>query len=967
MFSVRGRKRKVANRLPAIRRLKDERATYMTHRAARTNRCCAPRARLIISLVLCLALLSLTARGAEFLEGFDGPDVSWQVAVSSRTCRVVDHRRHAQIRRFGSGSESIIFDAQKIERAELSHGLSPARILEEPVTATVWLRSNRSGSTLSLRVVYPHLIDPETGKIAFRWLDGETYQTDKKWQMLTCTTSQKELVRRNQLLRAQYGPQSDLRDAYVDRARLSLELGEGATELFIDELKLSPVVSPSMDTPVLPADSPLGDQLPEVKIQHDRLLLDGQAWFLTFLPYHGDPPAELANMGVNLVWIPRHDDRELIDSLQQSGIGVIATPPLATSPNGDVFDAENAGLAPLSEDLDPILFWMLGNEIPASGRRRLANWQKQLLSADRRRQRPLMANVTSGERGFARLVDMLGVNRTVHGTGLDYLHYRDWLADRQMAARPGSFMWTWVDAEPAADLVQRRRAQHLTLPVIEPEQLRSQTYAALSGGMRGIGFWTTQGLFHDAAGAAETRLMLKQLHFEMRLLEPWLATGSPAGQAKFQVMQELNRGGRQPIPAVSLTGPVDTPQISGTLLGSDFGTLLLGTWFEKHSQFTPGQMTANEVQIVVPGIKETAKAWEVTTTEIRPLVTDRNAVPGGTLIRLSQLDVTTAIVISSDLSMGDDLRRRMREIQAESATCIVQLARAKLQRVSGVIDELRALDHAQPDAERMLKRARQLTEQATQHLDKKDFDDARKQGDYALQMLRVLQRAHWDDAVAAMSHPLSSPHTVCFQTLPDHWRMLNRLKGSGEMASANLLHSGNFEDEDTFRTAGWQHSQNQQPGIVAAAELIQPSDRRGYCLRMAAGPVLDKSAPLLLAAAPVTVVTPGVPVQAGQIVRIRGKVKVLRHIAGTRDGFQISDSLAGPSGAIHWHQSGEWQQFDLLREVSATDTLTVTLTVTLTLFGIGEVLVDDLAIQTLDAAPLTDQTQPTIVPATGGR
>lgn len=938
----------------------DERATLITHTGRSSGVRRAIRAGLAACVAWCVSSLMSTLHGAEFLEGFDGPEISWLIAVSSKDCRVVDHRRHAQIRRFGSGSESVILDSRKIERAEMFHGLSPARILEEPVTATVWVRSNRSGAMLSLRVVYPHLIDPQTGKIAFRWLDGESYETDNKWQMLTCMTSQKELVRRNQLLRAQYGAQSDLSDAYVDRARLSLELGAGATELFIDELKLSPVVSPSSDTPILPDDRPPSELLPDVKIQHDRLLLDGQAWFLTFVPYHGDPPAELANMGVNLVWIPRHDDRELIDSLQQSGIGVIATPPLALSPDGQVFDAENAVLAPLSEDLDPILFWMLGNEIPASGRRRLGNWQKQLLSADRRRQRPLMANVTSGERGFSRLVDMLGVSRTVHGTGLDYLHYRDWLADRQLTARPGSFMWTWIDVEPSADVIQRRQAQHLTLPVIEPEQLRSQTYAAISSGMRGIGFWSTQGLFHDAAGAAETRLMLKQLHFELRLLEPWLATGSPAGQARFQLV----RGQSAPSVATAVRKPSVTPighsvpgnskplteesaQISGTLLGSDFGTLLLGSWFEEYSQFTPGRMAATDVQIVVPGIKETAKAWEVSTTEIRPLVTDRNAVPGGTMIRLPQMDVTTAIVISSDLSLGDDLRRRMSEIQVESATCIVQLARAKLQRVSGVIDELRSLGHAQPDADRMLAKARQLAELAAQELERKDFVRARKNGDYALQMLRVLQRAHWDDAVASLSHPASSPHAICFQTLPDHWRMQSRLNEVRGRASGNLLHSGDFEDEDTFRTAGWQHSQNDIPGIVATAELIQPSDRRGYSLRMAAGSLPDKSAPLVIAAPPVTVVTPRVPVQNGQIVRIRGTVKVLRPFAGTRDGFQISDSLGGPA-AIHWNQSGDWQSFELWREVPATDSLTVKLT----LFGIGEVLIDDLVIETLDPTPV---------------
>lgn len=901
--------------------------------------------------------LSIPCFAADFLEGFDGPETSWTLAADSPDCRVVDHRRHAQIRKFGTGSENVILDVPHAARAEMTHGLSPARVLNEPLTANVWLRSNRSGAKFSIRLVYPHLTDPQTRQIVFRWLEGESYESDGKWQMLTCKVSSRDLVRRNQLVRAQFGANSDLKDAYVDRALISMELGEGTTELFIDDLKLGPVVGPGSDTPLVPADEPAAARLTEVKMQHDRLLIDGQPKFPILLPYHGEPVDELASLGFNLVWIPRHDDREVIDALARAGIGVIATPPLAVSPEGEILDAEDAGIAPLGEELDPILFWMLGNDVPVTGRKRLGNWQKQLLSADRRRQRPLMAGVLGDERAFSRLVAMLGVSRPVHGTSLDYLRYRDWVADRQLAARPGSFMWTWIDTEFPADIVAARQARQLILPVIEPEQLRVQTYSALAGGVRGLGFWSTQGLYHQGAGSAETRLMLKQLQFEMKLLEPWLATGAPAGNVKFQVLRKdtpagLATAARKPtvvgvghsVTSPDRKQPTDAGHISGTLLESDFGTLLLGTWFEPGSQFSPGRMAANDVQIVVPGIKETAKAFAVTTTEIQPLVTDRNAVPGGTLIQLPQFSETIAIVISSDLSLGADMRRRMREIQAASATCIVQLARAKLQRVEGVVTELKTLGHAQPDVERMIKKARQLVELGSRDLERRDYVAARKNGDYALQMLRVLQRVHWEAAVATSTHPVSSPHTLCFQTLPDHWRMLARIESDRNRVPVNLLHSGDFEDEDTFRTAGWQHSQNDIGGIVATAELVRAGGTKGYCLRLAAGVAADKPAPLIIAATPVTVSTPGVAVQTGQTVRIRGQVKLPRNVTGTRDGFQISDSIGGPAAAVHWTQAGDWQRFELLREVTATETLSLKLT----LFGIGEVLVDDLKIEALE-------------------
>jgi hypothetical protein len=43
-----------------------------------------------------------------------------------------------------------------------------------------------------------------------------------------------------------------------------------------------------------------------------------------------------------------------------------------------------------------------------------------------------------------------------------------------------------------------------------------------------------------------------------------------------------------------------------------------------------------------------------------------------------------------------------------------------------------------------------------------------------MQLLRILQHAHWSDAAHRLYSPVSSPHTLCFQTLPDHWNMIAR-------------------------------------------------------------------------------------------------------------------------------------------------------------------------------------------------
>jgi hypothetical protein len=1000
---------------------------------------------LIVAIFNAVGLIpmGLKCSAADFLEGFDGPKTSWTVnSIDGRVCKTVDHRRQAQLRRAGTAAEQIIFDAKVITRVDLVHQLSPARALHE-LKASIWVRSNRTGATLALRLVFPHVIDSKTKQSLVRWIEGDNYDSDNTWQLLKCQTSKNEVQRRVQLLRATLGSDVDLQDAYVDRAMIFAELGPGTTELCFDELKLGPVVSPSAEVPLLAEESPNKSDVPDIKMQQNRLFFNGQPYFMTFIPDHGEPVTEFADLGLKLAWIPDYHDVKRSLEFRNAGLGCIATPPVATSPEGDILDADTAGLAPLGEEFDPIWFWMLGNGIAPQDRDRLSSWQKQMLSADRRRQRPLMAGVTSGERPFSRIVSMLGSSRTVQQTGLSYLTYRDWLMDRQMAARPGIFRWTWIDVEPDPQIVESRRAQQLTSPMIEPDQLKLQVYAALASGVQGLGFWSTDGLFRDAVGSAETRLMIKQLHFELRLMEPWLATGSVRGHRRFEVQSTESlpavapgkKRGATPTgllvssptgqstkaPGNSIgTKTNSMPHVEATLIEADFGTLLLGMWYDDNAQFVPGQMAARNVRIVVPGVKETAKAWVITTTEILPVKTDRNAEPGGTLISLDQFDSTIAIVISTDLGLGDKLRAQVAQMQAQSAETVVQLARAKRQRVEAVIQEISQLGHPQDDDERMLAKAREFAEEAGLALERKDYIRAREQADLTLRMLRVIQRAHWDAAreslakaflpkqvglasnwgfrgtlhatngtIQQVAHSVvstnvesvrapqstqqqgdqeqalkklllgahvSGPHTFCFQTLPDHWRWINRFQTDpipsfSERAagvtptrheSTDLLRFGDFEQDTEFRVAGWEHLQNSSPNVLATAELVQPADRRGYCLRLAATTASEKGGAPTISAPPVTFITPGIPVEAGQVLRIHGWIKVLRSIKDCRDGFEISDSIGGSAGALHWTATtSEWNRFEILREANDAHAFKVSFN----LHGLGEVLIDDVKIE----------------------
>jgi hypothetical protein len=351
----------------------------------------------------------------------------------------------------------------------------------------------------------------------------------------------------------------------------------------------------------------------------------------------------------------------------------------------------------------------------------------------------------------------------------------------------------------------------------------------------------------------------------------------------------------------------------------------------------PGQLAGRDATIVVHGVEQTAVAFEISPTRIRIL--PRQRVPGGIEVKIDVFDQTAAVVLTSNAELISDLQSRRSAFADRYARVSFDLAQAKLDRVARVDDELQSLGAAQPDGPDLLARARRHLELAAAALGRSDWPAASDQSAAALQSLRVLQRAHWETAVRQLSSPVSSPHTICFQTLPEHWRMVARLGRTPPASAANLLRSGDFEDFDTMLVEGWQHAQRDMPGIRASAEL-HPADRGGkYALRLWAFPEAGQEAPAVLTRSPVSVTSPPLTVHGGQIVHIGGWVRIVSPVARTLDGVLLYDSQTGPAGAIRWTDPTDgWQRFELIREIHESGELTITAA----LSGLGEIQLDDL-------------------------
>ncbi len=905
------------------------------------------------ALILLMAADTTAAR--QFELDFDGPETSWQVRCRQRETELeTQERRRDQARR---GQAEFIRVRSKADNTPLRlEQVVPAVQVLDELQATIWFRSNRPGATLAVRIAFRDTTDPESGAPLTMVIMGDKYEEADKWKQLTCRTTEKSVNDQLRVLRYSKKVTIDPASMYVDRIIIGCQLGTGMTEIMIDDLEMSPIVpvdiegddaaaldagappTPKASTTTLPGTVP-------VEFRLHKLRVDGKAFLPRIIPHRQERPEVLADAGFNTVWVADVETISNTSLFRDRGIWLTSTPPFAKGADGEPLDSDDASLLPFSASSSSVLFWMLGARLTAESRPRLPSWTNQVRDADRASRRPLAADVADDERVASRHLDLVGLSRHVLNSGLTLVDYRDEIIRRRDRAWPGTFCFSWIQTEPSPELLELKQVSDET-PIIEPEQLRLQVYAALAAGCRGIGYWSTTPVDSDSPGGRERQLMMTQLNLELGLLEPWLATGSGVQLIPFTVdarqsESSKNKGLPKPATKSAEANRRSERELSAALIRSEFGALLLPMWLEEHSQFVPGQLAASAATIVVPGGGETATAWQITTTGRVQNLT-RETVAGGIRISLPKFDQTAAILVTSDPSMIEQINQRIAAIQDRSANAMVELCRLKLDRVRRVDQELQQLGVGQPDSRQLLGQAKLQYEMAEAKLKQQEYHIARQYAGVAMQLARILQRAHWDHAVAKLPTPLASPYALCFQTLPAHWRLMRSLDKLGKANDTNKLPSGDFEDLDTLIAAGWRHEQRTTPDTSSAAELNPTAKQGKYSLRLAVTPTIDEPTAFQFHTPPVTVTSPAVTVHAGQVVKISGWAKTIRPINRSVDGAMIYDSLLGKTGAIRILNAPEWQRFEVWRVVPESQVVTVTTA----MHGLGEVLLDDLRIST---------------------
>ncbi|NLS93957.1 MAG: hypothetical protein GXX96_17495 [Planctomycetaceae bacterium] len=882
-------------------------------------------------------------------EGFEQMAPSWEFLDADGPYVLRGHQRTPQIRNTGERSEWISVAGEGGTYVYMAHEVGRPRVIAE-LTPTIQVQADRPGIQLLAELTLPRSSHPQTGQPLTTLVRGTSYTNVGKWQQLRIDDLPLLLTRQTRILRAEFGPSVDPREAYISRIVLNVYAGPGVTNVWIDDLDVSGYVEASPNQPVAPAaippspppaptspwqgaGSPPVDDNTQRRVHLDRsvLLVDDSPFFVRAVRWRGEPLTALRSLGFNTVWLDRFPSAELLAEAERTGMWLISPPPLPQLP-----PAGNAPSAPpiFGPEYRSVLAWDLGEGLEDRQEEvdSVRLWAERIRTADTRFRRPLIARPESNLRAYSRIADILVIGRPALGSSLELSEYAQWLRLRPQLARPGTPIWVVVPTGPEPALLaqwQTMSPGELAAAGFSSEQLRLITYLSCASGARGLLFESYTPIDSTEPWAEVRRVSLELFNLELTLAEPWLAGGNVTAMAYSKA----------------------NPEILAPVFRTDRAQLAIPIWAGPGAGQVPAPGAQRSISVVVPGVPEADNVHELTPG--RPRRARYKRIAGGTEVVIDSFALTTFVLLTQDQLAFTSCNRRTQTIGPRAAELQRRLAELKTEQFERLIvpvtlgvpgtRQLKALEAEIPTLRRT---AQESLARCGQALASRDYAGACVHAAEAMRPMQLLEREHWQAASQSVTGSASSPMLATFATLPGHWALLRAVSQSPP--GTNLLPAGDFENLQAWLGSGWEHIQHPVTGVTPRADLVPEAARSGTLgLRLAVTATDSEQVPQLVESAPVWIASAPVNLDARTLVAIRGWVRIPEPIQGSADGLLVIDSLTGPALAERIQANDEWQEFVLYRVYPQSGPLRLTFAMT----GMGTAYIDDVSIQTLAPAP----------------
>ena len=710
-------------------------------------------------------------------QGFESDRPTWRQEESDASVDLKAHDR----------SDRAIHDGRRSERFEFLAGPGtglyysfavPKIPLSPDLRAVLYVKGNHAGLQLAARVVLPADIDPETKEPSFVTVPGGTYDLVDRWQQLEITDVIASVERQARVLRAgSDGKRAvSLKGAYVESLILNLYGGPGPSEVFVDDLTISPVPLGAEANEKPAWKKPKGKNK-GVQLSGDRLTLDGNDWVPAIIRAPGVDPAILKERGFDVYSVDLDADPHRVQEAVKLGMHLMPhlnTPP-GSAPKGTEALLTTIDTYPFRDD---VAFWYIGDSLGAEPdyKRRKAELDEVRELTTELHNRPSGSNVltTGTVAGWfpqyaapGQNLDLIGVHPAPFGTVLEPMATLRYLEQRRNLVRlnnPNAFFWAWIQTRPPASIRRNIWGDDTPpdwgIPRVQPEQVRLWSYTALSAGYRGLGYLGDADLTRTPSGRGLLDEMAL-LRAEVEIVESIIARGYdpisvmyvyPPDQEPVIIFNPLgNQGGLGSVGSRTKqqlqppeTGPNATIRAAGIATADTRGKLLLVTDYSWGAQWQPMQMALNNLTLRVPG-PDTSQGFEITPAGVTPLVRERTT--GGLKFTVKEFNIATMVLVTTDLELVERIKTSVARIAPMAATLALSEARIYYTETHEITRRLADDGHTIKESFEQLSKAQELLESAKDYQERGEYALAYSTARYAQRYARFLRRMHFEKAV----------------------------------------------------------------------------------------------------------------------------------------------------------------------------------------------------------------------------
>ncbi len=645
-------------------------------------------------------------------ESFESAQPGWQREYTDTTVKLIAQERSQRAAHDGRLSERFQFEAGPGSQFFVSYAV-PNVPVSDDLDVGLYVRSDRAGVQIYGRVVLPSDIDPETKAPSFVMVPGTIFDEPDRWQRLELAHMIPAIEQRARVLRVLSRRPVRLDGAYLERVVVNLLGGPGSSDVFLDQLEITPVPKTVLAEwaktkearkPATGIGAATNDKkasgVARASVRLDRNLLERKGddgrwhpWLPTAIDAPGARPVELRLAGFDVLFDRMKSDPDQIRAALDKGAYLMTGLSSAAAGGDRQRLVDEIASYPLRKE---VAFWHVGDRLgrvrAIRGRedelarvretlavvRGLDDNESHLTIGDVDGEVPLFARAPTG-------LDLIGIAPRLWGSGQDPWESYAYLAQRKsltVRSNLGALFWAWIPATIPPEVMRNIWGDDTPpswgTPPVQPTQLRIMTYMALASGYRGLGFKGDADLTRSGGAGRALWIEMSFLNLEIDLVEQILAQNEakirdysvydPAPPLVPSNATQL--GQRRPAPVKELSPRWGLVASAVPLLDRK-GSLLLVADYTGATQYQPPQLSINEITIT-PALPEGAQAFEISPGDVKVLNVERT--PGGRQITVKEFDTTSMILCTGDVSMYERLRAIVEGIRPRAAWLAIEQA-----------------------------------------------------------------------------------------------------------------------------------------------------------------------------------------------------------------------------------------------------------------------------------------------------